>query len=47
MNESEIMKLFDQLPETMKKEYLAFIQFLKDSEDNGEPQPAFRETGSL
>lgn len=46
MNESEIMKLFDSLPEKMKKEFLVFIQFLKDSEDNGEPRPAFLEKGS-
>lgn len=46
MSKSEIIALFDALPEKMKKEFLVFIQFLKDSEDSGELQIAFREKGS-
>lgn len=47
MRNNEIAEMIDSLPEQMKKEFLAFIQFLKDTEDNGEPRPASRETGSL
>ena len=46
MNKSEIINLFDALPEKMKKEYIAFILFLKDIEDSGEPRPASQEKGS-
>lgn len=43
MDKEKFIELFEALSDRMKKEYLAFIRYLQDTEDNGEPRPASQE----